>query len=138
MVKYPANSIENTYNRVKTSNKTLLSFAYEKDLIQMYDFYCARYENISWEDFMELGINEFTKKIMSIPENEPLHTIIKSRSINIAKIKDKNEKKYWQELKRLNEIPDIYIPNEELDIDVSKKLGGLINGNKFNQFYGKN
>ena len=51
----------------------------------------------------------------SIPENEPLHTIIKSRAINLAKIKNKEEKKYWQELKRINEIPQLYLPIKEID-----------------------
>ena len=51
----------------------------------------------------------------SIPESEPLHTIIKSRAINIAKIKNKEERKYWQELKRINAIPDLYLPTQEID-----------------------
>lgn len=91
-----------------------------------------------WEEFMDLGINEFLKKLQSIPESEPLHTIIKSRTINIAEIKDKGEKKYWRKQKEINKIPDIYIPSQELDDTLKSKLGGLKNGNKFNQFYGKN
>jgi hypothetical protein len=97
----------------------------------MYAFYCARYENISYEDFLKLGIEEFRKKLKSIPKNEPLAEIIKSRVINLAKIKDKEERKYWRELKRVNKIPDIYIPYEELD-DIllekvkSKNTGGIL------------
>ena len=79
---------------------------------------------------MEKGISEIQKKLMSIPENEPLYTIIKSRVINLAKIKDKNERKHWRELKEANKIPDIYKPNNELDINLNKKLGG-INGKRF-------
>jgi hypothetical protein len=79
---------------------------------------------------MNLGINEVRRKMASIPENEPLYTIIKSRTINTAKIKDKNERKYWEELKRINRIPDIYISNQEIEIDLKKKLGEQ-NGNKF-------
>ena len=128
--------IENTYNKTHRTNETIISFAYESDLIQIYDFYCARYENISWERFMDLGINELSKKMASIPESEPLHQIIKSRTINVGKIKDKEERKYWRELKEINRIPDIYIPNQELDNILNKKLGGIKNGNKSNQFYG--
>ena len=69
-------------------------------------------------------------KMESIPENEPLYTILKSRVINLAKIKDKNERKHWRELKEINKIPDIYLPNEELDINMNNKLGGL-NGKRF-------
>lgn len=79
---------------------------------------------------MNLGINEVRRKMASIPESEPLYTIIKSRTINTAKIKDKNERKYWEELKRINKIPDIYISNQEIEIDLKKKLGEQ-NGNKF-------
>lgn len=126
------NKIENTYSQTHKSNKTILCFSYENDLIQMYDFYCARYENISWEEFMNLGINEFSKKIKSIPESEPLYMIIKSRTINIEKIKNKDEKNHWKELKEINKIPEIFIPNEEIEIKIDKKIGGLLNGNKFN------
>lgn len=95
----------------------------------MYDFYCARYKNISYEEFMKLGYEEFSIKLRSIPESEPLHTIIKSRTINIGKIKDKEERKYWRELKRTNAIPDIYKSNEELDKQLKenmKSVGGFI------------
>jgi len=79
---------------------------------------------------MNLGINEVRRKMASIPESEPLYTIIKSRTINTAKIKDKSERKYWEEMKRINRIPDIYISNQELEVDLKKKLGEK-NGNKF-------
>lgn len=64
---------------------------------------------------MNLGYFEVKKKIGSIPESEPLYTIIKSRAINPSKIKNKEERKYWQELKRINEIPQLYLPIKEID-----------------------
>lgn len=78
---------------------------------------------------MKLGYEEFSMKLASIPETEPLYTIIKSRTIDIGKIKDKEERKYWRELKRLNAIPDIYKSNEELDRGLKaslKSVGGLM------------
>ena len=57
---------------------------------------------------MKLGYLEFSMKLASIPEDEPLFKIIKSRVIDLGQIKDKEEKKYWRELKRINAIPDIY------------------------------
>jgi len=77
---------------------------------------------------MQLGFFEVRKKISSIPESEPLYKIIKSRTINIAKIKDKEERKYWQELKRINEIPQIYLPISEIDLRLNefiKKKRGI-------------
>ena len=62
---------------------------------------------------MDLGFCDFKRKLGSIPESEPLYKILKSRSIDLSKIKDKDERKYWQELKRLNEIPPIFISDEE-------------------------
>lgn len=79
---------------------------------------------------MNKGITDVQRKLMSIPESEPLYIIIKSRAINTNKIKNKDERKYWVELKELNKIPDIYITNEELDTNLNKKLGGL-NGKRF-------
>ena len=112
----------------RTQSKTIFSWAYPDDIDQAYAFYCARYENISWEQFLKLGFFEVKKKMGSIPENEPLFKIIKSRTINVNKIKDKEEKKYWQELKRINEIPQIYLPISEIDQRLNefiKKKKGL-------------
>ena len=100
----------------------ILCFPY--DIEHIYAFYCARYENIGYEDFMKLGFEQFRMKLNSLPENEPLHHIIKSRAINTNKIKDKEERKYWIEQKRLNAIPDIYKSIEELDRDLKEKVKG--------------
>lgn len=113
------------------NNKTIISFAYERDLEQIYDFYCARYKDIEFDEFMDLGIHKVRRKLASVPESEPLYTIIKSRTININKIKDKEERKYWEELKRINQIPSIYISSQELNKEIIKKVGN--NGNKFKE-----
>ena len=126
--KYPQDSI--IEEKHHSSSKTIISFAYEEDLDHIYDFYCARYENISFDEFKNLGITEVRRKMKSIPENEPLFTIIKSRTINTGAIKNKDERKYWEEQKRINKIPDIYITNEELDKELKKRVGEQ-NGNKF-------
>ena len=115
----------------KKSNVTPLCFAYEKDFEQIYAFYCARYENITSDEFLKLGITDFMMKLNSIPETEPLYNIIKSRVINIATIKDKEERKYWRKQKQINKIPDIYLSNEELDMNLKNLMGGLKNGKRF-------
>lgn len=107
------------------NNKTYFSFAYPRDLDQAYAFYCARYENITFKEFLNLGISDFMRKFSSIPENEPLYKILKSRTIDIGKIKDKNEKKYWSELKRLNKIPEEYIPIDEIMSDLERNVQKL-------------
>lgn len=125
----PVREIKNNYSK-KTSNKTIFCFAYQEDLDQAYAFYCSRYENISYKEFMQLGLFEFKKKLGSIPKTEPLYDIIKSRTINIASIKDKEERKYWRELKRINQIPQIFISTDEIYRELktkakeSKYLGG--------------
>lgn len=60
------------------------------------------------------------KKFQSIPETEPLYTIIKSRTVDIDKIKDKEERKYWRNLKKINAIPSEYISTKEIMFDLSK------------------
>lgn len=47
---------------------------------------------------------------------------MKSRAIKTGKIKDKEERKYWEQLKRDNRIPDAYYRNE---INVIN-LGGIL------------
>ena len=67
-------------------------------------------------------------KLNSIPESEPIFNIIKSRVIKLSTIKDKEERKYWRKQKQINKIPDIYLSNDELDMNMKemfKKIGGI-------------
>lgn len=91
----------------------------------MYAFYCARYEKISFDDFLKLGYEQFSKLLKSIPETEPLYKIIKSRTIDISKIKNKDEQKYWRELKEINKIPDEYKSEQELDYQLRRSMKGI-------------
>ena len=107
----------------------VICYGYPNDLEQMYAFYCARYENIKYSEFLKLGIEEFSMKLNSMPKDEPLYEIIKSRTINLAKIKDKEERKYWRELKKINKIPDEYKTNDELEKEIKEQLknsGGML------------
>ena len=114
-----------SWNLPVKKTKTRFCFAYPSDLNHAYAFYCARYENITFKEFLGLGITDFMRKFISIPESEPLFTILKSRTINLNKIKDKEEKKYWAELKRINEIPSEYLPIEEIFSDLEGKTKEL-------------
>lgn len=122
MVIYPVGDSEILGKKHNSNNGMVICFGYESDLQQMYAFYCARYENIKYDEFLKLGINEFSMKLNSIPKDEPLYEIIKSRTINLSKIKDKEERKYWRELKRINRIPDEYKTNEEIEKEIKKEL----------------
>lgn len=67
-------------------------------------------------------------KLDSIPESEPIFNIIKSRVIKLSTVKDKEERKYWRKQKQINKIPDIYLSNDELDMNMKemfKKVGGI-------------
>ena len=68
-----------------------------------------------------VNLSTFMKKFNSMPESEPLYTIIKSRTMNIDELKDKDEKKYWRKLRRINRIPDEYYTSKEILLDLSKK-----------------
>lgn len=107
----------------RKSRELQFCFAYWKDLDEAYAFYCARYENISFDEFLNLPLSEFNRKISSIPETEPLYKIMKSRAINVNKIKDKEEKKYWSALKKENKIPYAYYNNDKIN---TINLGGII------------
>lgn len=69
-----------------------------------------------------MGISEFMMKFSSMPESEPLHTILKSRVININDIKNEDERKHWRKLKNKNKIPDIYLSHEEIMMDLKKAV----------------
>ena len=73
---------------------------------------------------MELGYEEFMIKISSIPESEPLYNILKSRSIDLGKIKNKEERKYWRDLKRINAIPEMYLSVEEITNKLKEQVDG--------------
>ena len=104
------------------SNKTTFSFAYPEDLKSAYAFYCARYKDMSFSEFLELPLSEFMAKMQSMPETEPLYKIIQSRVVEISKIKDKEERDRWRELKRANAIPEIYLSLAEIDSEVMGKI----------------
>lgn len=127
--KHPAQIIKQEIEKEKKSHGLQFCFAYYRDLEDAYAFYCARYENISYTQFLELGLEELLMKISSIPENEPLYKIMRSRVINVAGIKDKEERKYWSRLKSENRIPDIYIPQEYINKRTMSEIkqGGIIN-----------
>jgi predicted RNA-binding protein with PUA domain len=103
------------------------------DIEQIFAFFCSRYGNITYKELLNMGYEEFVAKINSLPKSEPLYEILKSRIIDISKIKDKEEKKYWLELKRINKIPDEYKTIEEVHREIknmARKNGGIKNGNK--------
>ena len=70
-----------------------------------------------------MPLSEFNRKISSVPENEPLYKIMKSRAINLNKIKDKEEKKYWSELKKENRIPYAYYNKDDIK---PINIGGIL------------
>lgn len=130
--KHPAKIIKEEIEKDRKSGGLQFCFAYYRDIEEAYAFYCARYENISYKEFLSLGLEEFEMKISSIPENEPLYITMKSRTTNIVNIKDKEERKYWNELKSENRIPDIYLPKEYINKRVMSEMkqGGMINDKK--------
>ena len=98
-------------------------------------FFSARYRVDKEKDLLEMGYEEFSAKLSSIPSSEPLYDIIKSRAINLAEIKNKQEKSYWRKLKESNRIPDIYKSNQEIIDSLAKRVGqnkeGLYETRKF-------
>lgn len=124
MITLPEEKIKLEIEKEQRKSKDVqFCFAYWKDLNEAYAFYCARYENISFEKFLSLPLSEFNRKISSVPENEPLYKIMKSRAINLNKIKDKEEKKYWSELKKENRIPYAYYNKDDIK---PINIGGIL------------
>lgn len=116
----------------KPSGKMTICIPY--DINNIYAFFCSRYGVQKYDDLINMGYEEFIAKINSIPKDEPLYDIIKSRVIDVSKIKDKEERKYWQDLKQINAIPDIYMSIEDINKDIINKVkgnnGGILNGKR--------
>jgi hypothetical protein len=127
---HPLEKIKQELEKENKSSGIQFCYAYYKDLEQAYAFYCSRYENISFNDFLQLDLSELTMKIQSIPETEPLYKVMKSRTINLSEIKDKEERKYWQKMKQANKIPDIYLPREYTKKTIKKNIGEIENWKK--------
>lgn len=85
---------------------------------------------MTFNDFLHMGIKEFNRKLSSVPENEPLFKIIKSRTIKVSSIKNKEERKYWQRLKRANKIPQLYLSIEEIDQLLKEEISNGIGKTK--------
>ena len=92
------------------------------DLLNIYAFFCSRYGNMTYQELLNMGYEEFSAKLNSIPKDEPLYDIIKSRVIKLESIKDKEERKYWRDLKNANRIPDIYKSNDMVIGELKKNL----------------
>lgn len=85
---------------------------------------------MSFNEFLNIGITEFNRKLSSIPKSEPLFETIQSRVINTSKIKDKEERKRWQKLKKINKIPQIYLSSNEIYSNLREEIGNGIKGIK--------
>lgn len=118
MIKLPASNTK--------SKKTILCLAYDDDLNSCYAFWCARYRDISFKEFLNIGMSEFNRKISDIPEKEPLYNRIKSRVIRVNEIKDKELRKFWQEQREAYKIPQIYLSTQELDLKLKEELNNGI------------
>lgn len=103
-----------------------MSICLPYDMEKIYPFFCSRYGNITYNELLNMGYEEFSMKLSSIPESEPLYKIIQSRVINLNEIKDKEERRYWRKLKSVNAIPDIYRSNK----DIYRELASKVNSNK--------
>ena len=113
-------------NHPRKASKTSICLPY--DLDDIYAFWCSNYQDMTFNKFLHIRLSEFNRKMKRIPESEPLYKIIQSRVINIGKIKDKDQKKYWREQKRINRIPSEYLSNEEIMNELKssmKNIGGL-------------
>ena len=94
------------------------------DLLNIYAFFCSRYGNMTYKELLNMGYEEFVAKLNSLPKDEPLYEIIKSRVINLESIKDKEQRRYWRDLKNANRIPDIYKSNDMVYNELKSKVKG--------------
>lgn len=119
------------YCQTKQTKSSEMILCLPYDLKKIYAFICRNYKDMTFNEFINMGYDEFNAKLNSIPESEPLYLVFKSRAINLGKIKDKEEKKHWREMKKINAIPDIYKNNDLIQSELKlnmESLGGIKNG----------
>ena len=100
------------------------------DMKQIYAFFCSRYGNISYNDLINMGYEEFSAKLSSIPESEPIYKIFQSRIIDISKIKDSKQASNLAETQRnlrkmycINKKQEMTKEEKESTINFYKRLG---------------
>ena len=109
---YLCNDNNNTFSgsSKNKSNKKVLD--YEIDSNYIYSAFLTQY-NIDLQDIEYLHWWKFKAMLESLNDDLMLCKIIKFRSIDVSKIQDKEQKKYYQKMQKMYEIKE-KISEEEL------------------------
>lgn len=86
----------------KSSNEILYDFEYDDEYI--YSAFLKEY-NIDLQDIEYLHWWKFKALFNSLSKNNKIVEIMGYRAVNLADIKDKEQKKYYKEMKKLYSIP---------------------------------
>lgn len=93
-----------TSNGKEESNKQIYSYEFDDEYI--YSAFRDQY-NINLQSIDYLHWWEFKAMFQSLKEDNLIVKIMGYRSVNLAAIKDKEEKKFYKKMKRLYALPDM-------------------------------
>ena len=105
-----------TSSKTGNSNKKVLDYDIDADLI--YSAFLSQY-NIDLQDIKYLHWWKFKALMDGLEDNNRICEIIKFRSVDVNKIKDKEQKKYYKQMQKIYEI------KEELSEEDKKYLDDL-------------
>lgn len=117
------NEIE-TKNTRKGNNKSTQIYSYDYDDDYIYSAYLDQY-GIDLQDIEYLHWWKFKAMFKALKEDNMIVKIMGYRSMDISKIKDKEQKEYYTKMKKLYEIPKLKNEIEKInDIEEALLSGG--------------
>lgn len=109
------------YKKIKKTNSTIgkKTLDYEKDADLIYSAFMSQYR-LDLQDIEYLHWWKFQSLLNGLNENNKLCEIMKYRSIDLSKIKDKEEKKYYKEMQELYSLDNGFTLDELEELEEEK------------------
>ena len=117
---YTIEKQEKTSKKSKENTDKKIIFSYEYDAEYIYSAFLEQY-NINLQQIEYLHWWEFKALFNSLSEKTKFMKIVEYRTVNLAKIKDKDKKKFYKEMKKIYALPDMR-SEEEKESDFADAL----------------
>lgn len=108
---YGCGKEDHTEGTGKTSAKVEQVYSYEYDDSYIYSAFLSQY-GIDLQDINDLHWWKFKSMFESLKEDNKICEIMKYRAIDLSKIKDKEEKAFYKNMKQLYKLPE-YVDKEQ-------------------------
>ena len=117
MMKFYTGEEPNKKNGEKTERKKMFDFEYDSDLI--YSAFVQQYKIDLYD--VDLHWWKFKSLFANLTEDTNFVKVVQYRGMDISKIKDKEQKKFYQKMKRFYKLPDNR-SEEQKEVDFAKTI----------------